>query len=631
VAATVTWNGYGRVSPVDSTTGVTALKISGTGGGPSAALADSAIEGSGAVTCVVNKQFVALYFDIGAGNELDFSGGGSEENEFVHIWGQFLAPGGLATIASDGFGIFLESSTPGTGQYHCWTFGGSDTYDGSPIRMRLDPTKTASKSAGTAINTAAIRYFGVFADVGGNTLRFDNLILDAIDVGTGLIVTGTSTTDDLKADLLADEATNKYGIFLPLNESETSIELGGTITLGDNVGTVATTITDVDASIFAAEPLYYTTASVASLPLTAFQILCVGNATGDTSITLGKIVGTDGGRNGWSITGNTTYDVAIDWDDGNVNTNKWYGCSFINLTGTLSWGTNTAHHLYSGNFSGCEQFDPVGGIVIRNTLFVGTANTDGALLWNANIDIENCSFIANTVGEGIEHDTWNGIESGTATATDGTGVTLTDSAATFTGGNVSVNDIVYNETTGGYGTVTSITDATHLDCSGGLSTGGWTSTDVYSISTPISYTNLTFSGNTVDVNNTSSPNNVLAISKAGTSDPTTENGFTVIQGSVTVKVTVKDKTGTVVSGVIVGVFITSDRTEILNADTNGSGVASTTYAGSTPVEVEVRWRKASSTDSPRYKAGSSIQTVQSGTGLDFAVTVEEDTINNATS
>lgn len=351
-----------------------------------------------------------------------------------------------------------------------------------------------------------------------------------------------------------------------------------------------------------------------------------------TTFTDGVIVGTEQGRSGSTIIGNGNHDVSLDLYGGNDATSVtlFYGTTFKDLTGVLNSGNDTDHKFLSVSWIGCEQFNPVGAPVIRNNTFAETVNTDGALLWNADIDVEDCAFIANTLGEAIEHDTWNGNQSGTNDTTDVTGVTLHDTGATFTGGNVSVNDIVINETTGAFGTVTSITDATHLDCSAGLSSGQWTATDVYSISTPISYTNLTFSGNTVDVNNTSSPANALAISKAGTSDPVTENGFTVIQGSVTVQVTVKDTSGAAIQDVIVGVYLTSDRTEILNDSTNASGVASTTYAGTTPVEVEVRCRKGSSADSPKYIAFSSVQTVQSGTGLDFAVTMREDTNNNAT-
>jgi hypothetical protein len=66
----------------------------------------------------------------------------------------------------------------------------------------------------------------------------------------------------------------------------------------------------------------------------------------------------------------------------------------------------------------------------------------------------------------------------------------------------------------------------------------------------------------------------------------------------------------------------------MNEDTV-SGVASENYTGSTPVEVEVRCRKASS-GATKYKNYSSVQTIGTG-GLTMTVTMIEDPINNATS
>jgi len=242
MAATIAWKGHGRIATaaIGSETW-TALKISGTGGGPSAAAADGALQGTNAVTCTVNKQRVALYYDIGAGNELNFNGGGGAEGQMVYIWASFLAPALLLNRSAGGFGVFLESSTPSASQYHLWYMEGKDTYTGGWVRFILDPTKTVSLSSGTAINLGSVRYFGLFADVGGTTARFDNLICDAIDVGTGLRVYGTSTTDDLVGDLLADEATNRYGIVSALNAPETAVSLRGELDLGDNVllGTLA--------------------------------------------------------------------------------------------------------------------------------------------------------------------------------------------------------------------------------------------------------------------------------------------------------------------------------------------------------------------------------------------------------
>ena len=51
---------------------------------------------------------------------------------------------------------------------------------------------------------------------------------------------------------------------------------------------------------------------------------------------------------------------------------------------------------------GCSQFDPVGAPVIANCTFAETDNTNASLLWNENIDIVSCNFIANTLGAAIE-------------------------------------------------------------------------------------------------------------------------------------------------------------------------------------------------------------------------------------
>lgn len=400
MAISVAWNGYGRVATANNGSETwAALKISGTGGGPSPGVADGAFEGLTAVDTTVNKQRVALYVDIGSGNTLNFNGGGSEEGQLVYIWVNFLAAPLLNNRSAGGLGVFLESSAPGTTQYHLWYFDGADTYNGGWKRYVLDPTKTVSASAGTAINLGAVRYFGVFADVGGRTAKFANLNIDAIDVGTGITVTGSSTTDAMIPDILTNEATNRYGIVTSLNPSDSAVQLAGDLILGDTTAATASTLSDTNSKIFLAEPTYYNgTAVVASAPVGYASINCVGG-TGTNSITIGKTVGTDSGRNGWSVVGNDTYDLSIDFDDGNVNTSEWVGCSFEKCTGTLSWGTNTAHKCFANNFTNCAQFDPTGGVPIRNCNFVGVAPETGAnsaaLLWNSSIDIKNSNFIAN--------------------------------------------------------------------------------------------------------------------------------------------------------------------------------------------------------------------------------------------
>jgi len=121
---------------------------------------------------------------------------------------------------------------------------------------------------------------------------------------------------------------------------------------------------------------------------------------------------------------------------------------------------------------------------------------------------------------------------------------------------------------------------------------------------------------------------ITNVSNIGTVDYFTDDsgGTWEPPASVTVTVTVRDKNGNLLEDVQTGVYTISDRTEILNMDT-AAGEATTSYTGTTPVNVEVRCRKAS-LGAPKYKNFSSNQTI-GATGLDFAVTMEVDPNNNA--
>jgi hypothetical protein len=96
-----------------------------------------------------------------------------------------------------------------------------------------------------------------------------------------------------------------------------------------------------------------------------------------------------------------------------------------------------------------------------------------------------------------------------------------------------------------------------------------------------------------------------------------------IAASVPVTITVKDKkTLTVIQNAQTSVWATDDRTQIMNEDTNASGVATEAYTGSTPRTVEFRVRKSDDLDDPRYFAESGIAEIQSSTGLALTVLLE---------
>ena len=412
MTVSVAWDGNGRQFTANNgSDSVTVVKYAGSGGSPSAAAADGSIEGSTAITVQVSKQGVALF--VAVPSALNFST--TESGQLIYVWGNFLAASLLNTQAANGFGICLSSGTPTASNYSLFTYYGSDNYAGGWVRMILDPTKTRSGGAGT-LNTSNITHIGVFADVGGTTARFDNLILDACDVGNGLIITGTSTLG-LFNELLTNEATQRYGIVRSLNDSNSAVEIAGTLTLGDTSAT-ASTITDEDSKIFAAEPIYYQGAEVNAVP-NSFAAINVVGGSGTNSLSLGQPVSTTGGRNGISIVGNDSYTFGIDFSDGNVETGNWYGCSFENLTGSLTF--DAASHNFKGNsISGCAGFTFVTGSEAVDCAFVnsaqitlsGTAALTSCVITESSAasavttteleNLSNCSFTKGATGHAVE-------------------------------------------------------------------------------------------------------------------------------------------------------------------------------------------------------------------------------------
>jgi hypothetical protein len=153
---------------------------------------------------------------------------------------------------------------------------------------------------------------------------------------------------------------------------------------------------------------------------------------------------------------------------------------------------------------------------------------------------------------------------------------------------------------------------------------------------PYGYVNMTFGGNTYDVNNTSGSSITIGNTN---SNATTYTGSTVsFVTTVTLKVKVLDEAGDPVQNAQTGIYAmettggVTKGDELISgtggADTNANGIVQNTafnYAGD--VEVEVRSRKSSSGDSPRYKHLKSPQLLVS-TGLDVIVTLIVDPINN---
>jgi hypothetical protein len=412
MAATVTLNGT-NVTLAEETgappTGWSYVRIRGSGAAPTPAVStDVFLQGTQAVIGTTTNSRYWMYFDNTTG--LNFST--THAGKHISIWACCLAAGLMQTSTyvsgSDrgGFCIALGSTTA---NYSYWNFGGKDTYNGGWVRLTIDPSKTASGSYGTGLDLTSVRYFGIIFDT-SVAAKFTNAVIDRIDYGYGLKVTGTSTTNDLFGDiLLADEGTvgNKYGY---VRSDNGVIYAQGLMTLGDNSGTLASTFTDTDRVVVFEKKQYMNSSSawVDAVSTTFHGIKRVGNATNGTALTMGVKVGTGDtakGRNGLTIA-SAGQAVTIDLDDGHAGTGKLckiYGTVFRNITGTFELSTDTSFEFIGNTVDQCGKVTAANGIQMRNCFISGTKATDGSIAWGTSMDIKNSNFISNTTGAAILH------------------------------------------------------------------------------------------------------------------------------------------------------------------------------------------------------------------------------------
>lgn len=143
------------------------------------------------------------------------------------------------------------------------------------------------------------------------------------------------------------------------------------------------------------------------------------------------------------------------------------------------------------------------------------------------------------------------------------------------------------------------------------------------ITTAGTYTfdNLQFTGNTVDIDNTSGGS--VTVNCINSSNPITYTGSTTINNSVAISIEVVDVAGDPIETAQVAVYKTSDKSELLNTDTDVDGLAETTfnYTGDTAIYLRIR---KSSTGDTKYIPVSSTGTITS-LGFTATYTLIEDT------
>lgn len=706
MALTVAIEGLGSITTAES---ITNWNKTGTVQGP-AQESDLVLQGSYAVSVKASGKSGWLYYDYASA--IDFTT--TYSGECVYIWLNCTTLGGLNTLANTGLAIRMGSSTS---NYRTWTIGGSDGlgngYNGGWLCAVIDPNKAGSITDTGSYSAASVQLIGVYIDNTGSA-KSENLIIDQIAVGSGLRVTGSGATDGWQdvADYCNDYTNRAWGM---LQEQWGVYYMIGELILGDSTQTAVTSLTD-DSRIWQFGDFeYYSSGSawVTALP-TGYNKLTVEDAASyTTTFQDGVAVGSDAGRNGSIFIGSSETTTTFDLYGGNAagSATSIYASTFSGIDGGVTFGNDSDHKCFSAVFVDCGQVDPVGAIQIRNCLFINTQDTGGALLWNANIDIEDCQFIANTTGPAIEHpaevtdeeyhnltfsgNTYDINNAVNATQVDAYADTNRDTtvqlysgsttriAQSFTGtagelsraifslqkagtpsGNVTAK--LYSDSSGPSAVLATSEDVAIGDIGTSWAQVDFEFEDEYTLAAATTYwISVEYSGgdssNRLEVGvDNSSPGHsgscetyngswssqaydlcfyvnrdgIVDINATNGANPaeskTTETGSpkgaTIITNAVTLTITVQDASQTVIQNVQTAIYKTSDDTELMNEDTNASGIASESfnYPGS-DVDVYIRVRK-SSTGATRYVDPDDIAATITADGLSTTITLYEDEV-----
>lgn len=306
----------------------------------------------------------------------------------IRLWWMTTVLNELNTDANGGMQVYLSDGS-NTGY---WYVSGSTSYSGGWYNPVVDVS--AAVDAGTkptAMN--AITRIGIRWNLTTGAKKVQSCWIDHVQICDGLIAYGDDGDyfdfDDI---LAADEDTaNAWGVIRKIGGV---FYLAGSLEFGDGSGTEGCMFqAKSQVIIFEDRPV--------NADLYAFDI--IDNGVGVTEFILGAKSGTAGVQ-GCSVRVESASQLCkfdIDGTDVDVDNFMLYGSSFFGADAIAFPGASANVEILGCTFEYCGQVDPDDASV-SGCFFINTTSVDAALLWNESIDISSSSFIANTIGAGIE-------------------------------------------------------------------------------------------------------------------------------------------------------------------------------------------------------------------------------------
>jgi hypothetical protein len=530
----------------------------------------------------------------------------------------------LSTRTTPGTQLKIGSSS--SAYYHYYPFG-SDNYPlaGGWVFLPVSPNVSGYRTASGSPDLTAISYYSWLGDFTA-TSKSENLVIDAIDLGAGLALTGGDggDTDGVFADFLAaDEgtSTNRWGYI----RSKLGLYFAiGELAIGENTSetAVATVFQDATAGVIVWEN---------GMVETGYHRLKfnLGNASTDIDITgwgfrsLGKVAN-DADR-GYTTTEDSRLVVQVTGTSGALD------LDFCRFTNTASITFTSVVNVTNSNMQTAllvQSGSDISNTVIRTTSLTSIATLQDPTFGSSS-GLHDVDFLQTGAGHAIEIDTAGSYDFNRLTFT-GYGADTTDSAAidvTETTGTVTIN-VIGGDTptykTAGATVAIVANPVTHQltvrDESNSVISGARVLTWPTDNTGPIPYEesiSITASGTTATVTHTGhgfSTNQYVWVQGAAESD---YNGVfqVTVNDANEYEYTMGGSPSSPATGSPIGTGV------ILYGTTNGSGVISDTRTYSGDQDVQGRVRSASS---PYYQPNNYTSTISSAAGSSVSLVLLDD-------
>jgi len=329
------------------------------------------------VTDFYKRGTQCIGFELWSSGNLDPYVSGSWDlsgNKHFRAWIMLTTLNELNTDANGGIQFWCYDGT-NTGY---WKISGKDSYPGGWYPIVVDLSRAVD--SGTKPTMTSITRIGFRFNLTTSAKKTQSLWIDHLYIGDGLIAYGDDAGSpfDFNDILAADQNTsNGWGIIQKIGGI---FYTTGSLTLGDNVGTNGCDFQATGDILVFEQRRVGTSINVNS---SLYEISCVGNGTGTTSIKIGDKVGTSG------ISGCTT--KAIDTDrpfkitatDTDVGTFGLYG-SIFDTHGLVDLMVNssTREVLNCSFTNGRTQVQP-NTMTFTNNSIISNIDTGGSILFES--------------------------------------------------------------------------------------------------------------------------------------------------------------------------------------------------------------------------------------------------------